>query len=128
VENTSTKKASTSEQGQYYSTYSVLYRPVGRLGFSSNGQCQLYYSTVYKSTLSIYLSIYLSIALIQCYSTVTSATLTPTRSHFSVLAFSYAPPSLTCRPSYYLDVQVLAFNRHEGTAAGAPTPIQRGHV
>jgi len=31
------KKASTSEQGQYYSTYSVLYRLVGGLGFSSKG-------------------------------------------------------------------------------------------
>jgi len=25
------------EEGQYYSTYSVLYRLVGRLGFSSEG-------------------------------------------------------------------------------------------
>jgi len=31
------EKASTSEQGQYYSTYSVLYRLVDRLGFSSKG-------------------------------------------------------------------------------------------
>ena len=29
VENTSTEKATTSKQGQYYSTYSVLYRLVG---------------------------------------------------------------------------------------------------
>ena len=29
AENASTEKASTCEQGQYYSTYSVLYRPVG---------------------------------------------------------------------------------------------------
>jgi len=32
AENASTEKASASEQGQYYSTYSVLYRLVGRLG------------------------------------------------------------------------------------------------
>jgi len=31
------EKASTSEQGQYYSIYSELYRLVGRLGFSSKG-------------------------------------------------------------------------------------------
>jgi len=37
AENASTEKESTREQGQYYSTYSVLYRLVGRLGFSSNG-------------------------------------------------------------------------------------------
>jgi len=37
AENASTEKASTSEQGHYYSTYSVLYRLVGRLGFSSKG-------------------------------------------------------------------------------------------
>ena len=39
VENTSTEKASTSEQGQsqYYSTYSVLYHLVGRLEFRSKG-------------------------------------------------------------------------------------------
>jgi len=37
AENASTEKASTSEQGQYYSTYSVLYCLVGRLGFSSKG-------------------------------------------------------------------------------------------
>ena len=36
MENTSTEKSSTSEQGQFYSTYSVLYRLVVRLGFSSN--------------------------------------------------------------------------------------------
>ena len=37
VENASTEKSTTSEQGQYYSTYVVLYRLVGRLGFSSKG-------------------------------------------------------------------------------------------
>ena len=37
VENASMEKASTSEQDQYYSTYSVLYPLVGRLGFSSKG-------------------------------------------------------------------------------------------
>jgi len=37
AENASTKKASTSKQGQYYSTYSVLYRLMGRLAFSSKG-------------------------------------------------------------------------------------------
>ena len=35
AENASTEKASTSEHDQYYSTYSVLYRLVGRLGFGS---------------------------------------------------------------------------------------------
>jgi len=38
----SMENSSTSEQGQYYSTYSVLYRLVDRLGFSSNFS----YSTV----------------------------------------------------------------------------------
>jgi len=37
TEKASTEKASTSEQGLYYSTYSVLYYLVGRLGFSSKG-------------------------------------------------------------------------------------------
>jgi len=37
MENASMKNSSTSEQGQYYSTYLVLYRLVGRLGFSSKG-------------------------------------------------------------------------------------------
>jgi len=36
MENASMENSSTSEQGQYYSTYSVLYRLVGRLGFISN--------------------------------------------------------------------------------------------
>jgi len=36
------ENSSTSKQGQYYSTYSVLYHLVGRLGFSSNFS----YSTV----------------------------------------------------------------------------------
>jgi len=37
LENASTEKASTNAHGQYYRTYSVLYRLVGRLGFSSKG-------------------------------------------------------------------------------------------
>ena len=35
MENGSTEKSSTSELGHYYSTYSTLYRLMGRLGFSS---------------------------------------------------------------------------------------------
>jgi len=42
MENASMENSSTSKQGQYYSTYSVLYHLVGRLGFSSNFS----YSTV----------------------------------------------------------------------------------
>ena len=37
AENASMEKASTSEQDQYYSTYSVLYHLVGRLEFRSKG-------------------------------------------------------------------------------------------
>ena len=35
MENASMENSSTCEQGQYYSTYSVLYRLAGQLGFSS---------------------------------------------------------------------------------------------